>query len=129
MKTKNIVIILLFTTVSVGSYYFYQYNYVKTLMLSEIIGETDNSAINLAVNLFDFDTELTRHDISKLRENKDYWISRIKEVDLIEDSNLKTQSSTQLFSDMMKDPVLKKICSEILNMGTNVSFGLIESIL
>jgi hypothetical protein len=98
-------------------------------MLSEIVGDTDNSAINLSVSLFDFDTELTRHDIKQLKDNKDYWISRIKEVDAIKDSNLKMQSSAQLLSDMMDDPVLKKICSGIIKLGTNASFGLIEMIL
>lgn len=129
MKTKIVVVLLLLLTVSVVAYSYYRNNYVKTLMLSEIVGETDNSAIDLAINLFDFDTKLTRQDISTLRENKDYWISRIKEVDTIQNPDQKQQASIKLLSDMMEDPALKKICSAILNLGTNVSFGLIESIL
>jgi hypothetical protein len=129
MKTKIFVILLLLLTVSVVAYSYYHNNYVKTLMLSEIVGETDNSAINLAVSLFDFDTELTRNDISQLHDHKDYWISRIKEIDTIQNADQKQQASIKLLSDMMDDPVLKKICSGILNLGTNISFGLIGSIL
>lgn len=98
-------------------------------MLSEIVGKTDNAGINIAVNLFDFDTGLTRHEISQLNDRKDYWIARIKEVEAIQDNDQKTQASTQLLSEMMDDPVLKKICSGILNFGTDISFGLLETIL
>lgn len=129
MKTNLIIKLLFIGCITYGGYYYYRHNYVDTLMLSEIVGDTDNSAINLSVSLFDFDTELTRHDIKQLKDNKDYWISRIKEVDAIKDSNLKMQSSAQLLSDMMDDPVLKKICSGIIKLGTNASFGLIEMIL
>lgn len=129
MKAKVIVLIIIILCVSIGSYSYYSYNYVKTLLLSEIVGRTDNASINLAVNLFDFDTELTRHDLNQLKDNKDYWISRIKEIDTIQNSDQKQQASIQLLSDMMEDPVLKKICSGILNLGTNVSLGLIGAIL
>lgn len=126
MKAKVILVILLLTTVSIGSFYYYHHNYVSTLMLSEIVGDTDNASINLAVNLFDFDTRLTRHDIKKLKKNKDYWFSRIKEIDAIQNEDQKQQASIQLLGDMMDDPVLKKICSGLLNFGTDISLGLIK---
>ena len=98
-------------------------------MLSEIVGKTENASVKLAVNFFDFDTGLTRSDIKHLDNNKDYWISRINELDTIYNNEQKQQASIQLLSDMMEDPVLNKICSGILNLGTNVSIGLIEIIL
>lgn len=129
MKAKVILVVIILTTISIGSFYYYNHNYVSTLMLSEIVGKTDNAGINIAVKLFDFDTGLTRHEISQLNDRKDYWISRIKEVEAIQDTDQKTQASAQLLSEMMDDPVLKKICSGILNFGTDASFGLIEMIL
>lgn len=108
MKPKIIVILLLLLTVCVAAYSYYRNNYVKTLMLSEIVGETDNSAINLAINLFDFDTELTRHDISKLRENKDYWISRIKEVDTIQNADQKQQAIRALYNMAIERKIIKE---------------------
>ena len=70
MKTKIIVFILLLSTVSVGSFFYYRYNYINTLMLSEIAGKTDDNLTNIAVSLFDFDTGLTRNDIKRLKSNK-----------------------------------------------------------
>jgi hypothetical protein len=98
-------------------------------MLSEIVGKTDNPLINIAIKLGDFDTGLTRHDIKQLIENKDYWLRRIKEVEAISDPTTKEHASYMLLDEMMEDPVLKKICSGILNLGSDVSLGLIEMIL
>jgi len=129
MKTNLIIKLLLVCCFSGGGYYYYQHNYVETLMLSEIVGHTDNMGVNIAVNLVDFNTGITRHDINQLQKNKDYWISRIQEVEAIEDTNLKGQASTQLLSEMMEDPVLKKICTGIFKLGSKTSLGLIEMIL
>jgi len=129
MKTKLIIIILIAGGFSIWGYYYYHHNYVATLMLSEVVGHTDNPGINIAVSLADFDTGLTRNDIKILEEKKDYWIGRIQEVDAIDDPDQKEQASLKLLSDMMEDPVLKKICSGILNLGTDVSLSLIGMIL
>ena len=129
MKKNLIIIIILGCGLSVGGYYYYQHNYVETLMLSEIVGHSDNPAINIVVTMADFDTGLTRNDIKHLKDNKDYWIARIKEVDAIGDSDLKNQASLKLLSDMMEDPALKKISSGILNLGADVSLSLIGMIL
>ena len=129
MKLKLIAIIVIVGGVLIGSYYYYHHNYVETLMLSEIVGHTDNPVVNIAINLGDFDTDLSRHDINVLKDNKDYWLARIQEVESIENSDLKEQASTELLSDMMEDPVLKKICSGVLQMGTSTAFGLIEIVL
>jgi len=129
MKLKIIVLVFIVGVLTIGGYYYYHHNYVDTLMLSEVIGPTDNPGINIAISLADFDTGLTRHDIKVLEEKKDYWIGRIQEVDAIGDPDQKEQASLKLLSDMMEDPVLKKICSGILNLGSDVTLGLIEKIL
>lgn len=66
---------------SLGSYLGYQHYYVETLKLSEIVGKTDNNLMNIAVNFLDFNTSLTRNDIKRLKNKKDYWIGRMKEVE------------------------------------------------
>lgn len=129
MKTKLIIIILLAGGLTIGGYFYYHHNYLDTLMLSEIVGKTDNASINLAVNLFDFDTGLTRHDINQLNNNKEYWMARIQEVDAIRNPELKEQASIKLLSDMMEDPVLKKICKGFLKLGSDISLGVIKMIL
>ena len=129
MNVKIIIIILVSSGLTVGGYYFYEHYYLDTLMLSEIVGHSENPMVNVLVNFGDFDTGLTRHDINRLKNNKDYWLARIKEVEAIDDPDLKNQASAQLLSDMMEDPALKKICKGILKLGSDVSFGLIEMIL
>jgi hypothetical protein len=128
MKTK-IALTIIFISVSISLFVYYHHNYVSTLMLSEVVGKTENASINLAVNFFDFDTGLTRSDIKHLDNNKDYWISRINELDTIHNNEQKQQASIQLLSDMMEDPVLNKICSGFLKLGSDISLEIIEMIL
>ena len=129
MRKGLIICILITLSISVSGYVYYQHNYVETLMLSEIVGKTDNPLINIAIKLGDFDTGLTRHDMKQLSENKDYWIRRIQEVEAIQNSDLKEQASLTLLSEMMEDPVLSKICKGVLNLGTKSAFSLLEVIL
>lgn len=97
-------------------------------MLSEIIIKPNDNLTNIAVNLFDFDTGLTRHDINHLKNNKDYWVARIKEVESIDNPELKAKANTQLLSDMMDDPVLKKIAQIITSFGFGVAINLLGTI-
>lgn len=109
MKVKIIIYIILLTGTSAGFYYYYQYNYVETLMLSEILGKTDNNMTNIAVNLFDFNTGLTRHDLIQLESKKDYWLKRTSEVDSIMDPTIKQDETEKLINEMLEDPTMKKI--------------------
>lgn len=129
MKTKLIIIILLAGGLSFGGYYYYQHNYVDTLMLSEIVGHSENPIVNILVNLGDFDTGLTRHDIQQIETNKDYWINRMKEVEAIKDPDLKEQANAQLLSDMVEDPAMKKMCKIITSKGFSFAINLLETIL
>ncbi len=129
MRLKIIFLVLIVGGLIIGGYYYYHHNYVETLMLSEIVGKTDNPLINIAIKVSDFDTGLTRHNIKQLSENKDYWIGRIQEVNSIGDPEQKEYASLMLLSDMMEDPVLKKICTGVVQLGTSTAFGLIEMIL
>ena len=114
---KKILIIVLIAVASLGIYFGYQYYYVQTLSLSEIVGKTDDSLTNIAVNFLDFDTGLTRNDIRQLKNNKDYWIGRINEVERIQNPDQKMEANTKLLSDMMDDPTMKKICKLIASLG------------
>jgi len=129
MNIKIIIIALTVCGFSFGGYYFYNHYYIETLMLSEIVGHTDNPIVNILVNAGDFDTGITRHDIKKLKDNKDYWLERIQEVNSIENPDLKQQASIKLLSDMMENPTLKKMLSGVLKFGTSSVFGLLEIIL
>jgi hypothetical protein len=123
---KIILIILLITCASGGSYYYYHHTYVETLTLSEIVGRSDDNLTNIAVNFLDFDTGLTRNDLKQLKNNKAYWIGRMKEVEVIQDPNLKMQANTKLLSDMMDDPNMKKVCKMFTSLGFGFAINLLE---
>ena len=129
MKVKLIILILSLVGLSAGGYYYYQHNYIKTLMLSEIVGHTENDVVNILVNLGDFDTNLTRHDLKEIKSQKDYWINRINEVNAIEDPELRDQANTKLLADMMEDPTMKKVCKIITAKGLSFALNLLETIL
>jgi len=120
MKTKPLIIIII-SLIVISSYAYYYY-YVQTLMFSEIIGKTDNNLENIAIKFFDFNTGLTRHDISHLENTKDYWIKRMREVESIQNPTLKAEETKKLMNDMMQDPSLKKINKLLLNKG--LGFGI-----
>lgn len=130
MKLKLIIVILLAGGLSSGGgYYYYQYYYVETLMLSEVVGHTSNDVVNILVNMADFDTGLTRHDINYLKSNKDYWINRMNEVNAITDPELKEQANIKLIADMMENPTMKKVCRIITFNGLNIAVNILETII
>lgn len=127
MKRKILISLISISIILSGIFYFKYHS--QTLMLSEIVGKTNNPAINVAIKLADFDTGLTKSDLEHLKKNKDYWLTKIKEVEAIQNPTLKQKASLELLDEMMEDPVLKKICSGFLKLGTDVSFTIIEFIL
>jgi len=129
MKIKLIIIIFLFASAITGGGYYYHHNYVETLMLSEIVGHTDNDIVNILVNLGDFDTGLTRHDISNLKTNGNYWINRMNEVNAIADPALQEQANIKLMADMMEDPTMKKVCKIITAKGFEFSINILENLI
>lgn len=124
---KTFFIILLIAGASLCSYFGYQFYYVKTLKLSEIVGHTDDTLTNIVVNFLDYDTGLTRHDIRKIESSKEYWLKRMRDVESIQDPDLKSRENEKLLAELMEDPTMKKIfkgtlaktsgfMKEILNM-------------
>lgn len=119
MKIKLLIIII--SGLSIGFYFYYQYYFIKTLMLSEIVKNSNDPFANLVVKIVDFDTGLTRNDIKHLKDKKDYWIGRMKEVEAIEDVDAKVQANTKLIADMMDDPAMNKVCNILLGKGIEFS--------
>ena len=117
---KLLKIVLASLLILAGSFYYY-HTYVDTLMLSEIIGKSQNSVINISLSLFDFDTGLTRHDINHIKSSKDYWIKRINDVESINNAELKAQEYQKLVAEMLEDSSMKKICKGLLNRGTELT--------
>ena len=107
MKTTIFCVILIGS--AIGGYFGYQYYYVETLWLSEIIDAKDSSITKIAVNIFDYNTELSRHDLQSIKSSKDYWLNRVAEIDLIQDKDLKKKENEKLVEEILQDPAMKKI--------------------
>jgi len=129
MKTKLIILVFVSVSIITGGYFFYTHNYVETIMLSEIVGHSENDVVNIFVNLGDFDTGLTRHDLSRLKSNKDYWIDRIKEVETTSDPQLREDANIKLLADMMDDPTMKKVCQIISVKGLGFLANILETMM
>lgn len=87
MRTKLIIGILLAVILLGGGSYFYYYYFVKTLRLTEIVGHTDNEIVNFIVEPGDFDTGLTRHDLSSLKAKKNIGLTGLMKSKLLQTPN------------------------------------------
>jgi hypothetical protein len=128
MKGKVVVSVIFLGAILIGTIYFYNYCYVRTLMLSEIGGKTDNAIVNLTVNFLDFDTGITRHDIKQLKDKKEYWITRINQLDEIQDVDQKQEETLQFISDFFEEPAVKKLKLNLTDLAANSNLELIKTI-
>lgn len=109
LKTK--VTTMLIVLGVVYSAWFY---YVDTLSMSEIVGQSDSAVVDIFVNLFDFDTGITRHEISQLSQKSKGWNLRMDEIMRIQDQTQRQAEHEKLVAEMMRDPAFKKIAQMIL---------------
>jgi hypothetical protein len=108
--------------------YGYYYYYVQTLPLSEVVGSTGNSTADILVNLFDFDTGLTRYDLYHLRTKCQEWSKRTEDIRRISDPSLQEAENTKLVAEMMQDQSFKKVAKKILGMGASSTNALLRAV-
>jgi len=125
---KILSLLLLLGAVTGGGYWYYQHEYVETLMLSEIVGESDQPFENLLTDVFDFDTGLTRHDIKQIAKRKDYWKQRMDEVVEIADPDRKANEIARLYDEMSEDESMKKLRDKVLEKGGNIIGLILEAL-
>jgi hypothetical protein len=97
-------------------------------MISDLIGNTNNPVSNILINLFDFDTGLTRYDIHHLSQKSEYWEKRMKEVLAIQDPQQREVENQKLVAEMMQDPAMKKIVKKLFAFGTKSALSILEAI-
>ncbi len=107
----------------------YYYFFVDTLTLSEITGKTDVPVADIFINLFDFDTGLTRYDIYNLKRKSDYWNTRIRQVESIQDPQHRKAEEEKLLAEMMQDPSIKKIVRKVFGFGAKTSLEILKALL
>ncbi len=116
MKSKSIIMVLIFIAATAYGYYYY---FVQTLMLSQIIDSSSNPLSSIVVGLIDFDTGLTRYDVHNLSEKASYWESRIQQVNSIQDYRQRNQANEKLLAEMMEDPSMRKVVKKLFGFGMN----------
>lgn len=119
MKT----VIALFLVGFGGWYYF-----IDTISLRELTGKPSGTIETILVNVFDFDTGLTRYDMYRLKGRAPYWDKRMKEVEGILDMRKRDEAQKILMAEMMEDPVLKKLTRGVLGFGAGAVLSLLRSI-
>ena len=115
-----IVCVVTISLVGAGGWYFC----MDTLKFSEIVGKDIDPRAKVFVNLFDFDTGLTRYDLHSLKTKSAYWEKRIKDVSAIPDSNLRQQENNKLMAEMMQDPAMSKVAKKVLGFGLEAATSL-----
>lgn len=106
---KLMIVFITLSLSSTGGYLYYKYEYVDTLMLSEIIGRSEKPLENFLTDIFDFDTGLTRHDVKKLKQRKNYWLKRMNQVNEIENPEVKANELAKLYEEMREDKAMNKV--------------------
>jgi hypothetical protein len=125
MRHKTLVFLILLSLSGYGYYYYF----VQTLTLSDIMGRTNVTIVDIFVNLLDFDTGLTRYDLHNLSKKSGYSNMRIREVESIQDPRRRQAEQEKLVAEHLEDPALKKIVRKTLGFGTKSALGILQAIL
>jgi hypothetical protein len=126
MKMINKTIVLItFLLITAGTFYYF---FIDTLTISQIVGKQSDSKATILLNIFDFDTGLTRYDLYRLSQKSDYWASRMRQVYSIQDPRKKEIEHEKLMAEMMEDPALKKIARKIIGLGGKLSIKIMEGL-
>lgn len=107
--------------------YGYYHRYVDTLALSEIVGSTGKPVGDFPIDLFDFDTGLTRHDVHNLATKSEYWATRIREVESIRDPVRKRLEDETLMAEMLQDPSMKKVVQRVFGLGSEMALIILDA--
>jgi hypothetical protein len=108
--------------------WFYHHVFVDTLTMAEIVGPTGNATGDIFVNLFDFDTGLTRYDVYNLASHCDEWNARMAEIEAIGDIARREAGRERLLAEMMLEPSFKKVARGVFGLGAQSAFALMKTL-
>jgi hypothetical protein len=123
-NSKLLIVVLLGCVALFGVWYFF----IDTLSFSEIVGKGNKPRTTILINLFDFDTGLSRYDIYNLKSKSDYWATRTRNVNSISDPNRRNIENEKLMAEMMQDPSMKKIAKKVFGFGSKTALSVLNAI-
>ena len=112
--------------IAVAIVFSYWYFFVDTLTLSEVIGEDVDSKAGIFMNLFDFDTDLTRYDVRNLKSKAPYWEKRFREIDSLSDNTRRKRERDKLMAEITKDSAMKKIVNKTSGFGVDAVLAILN---
>ena len=124
MKNKGLITFISFLLVAIFLFY---YIFIDTLTISQVVGPTNDPRADIFINLFDFDSGLTRWDLYNLASKSDYWNARMQQVRSIQDPRLRELENEKLMAEMMRDPSMKKIARKLLGFGGKSAFAILQA--
>lgn len=129
MAKKSLIVgvaagVVFFAVIGLGGWYYG----ADTLMFSEIVGDSLGPRGTVLVNLFDFDTGLTRYDLYNLKNKTAYWDKRMQEVSSIRNPVLRQEEYDRLVAEMMQDPSMKKVMQKVVGFGSQATLTLVKAI-
>lgn len=104
------------------------YVFTDTLSFSQLVGKTNSPTATIFINLFDFDTGLTRYDVYNLKSRAPYWEKRMQQVASINDPTQRQIENEKLLAEMMQDPPFKKIARNFFGLSGKSALAVLKGI-
>lgn len=112
-KSKKILIGIVIILVAFGIWYYF----IDTLTFPQIIGDGVSQNVGMLVNMFDFDTEISRYNFNKLKFKVAKWDKRLQEIDRINDPTSRDKEREKVIQEIMSDPAVKKLMKHLPDIG------------
>lgn len=117
-------VLLAFLALIAWSYYDY---YIRTLYFSEIVGTRKDTIGTIFVNLFDFDTGVTRYEFNNVIRKSFYWEKRQQQIDSIKNPQQRAKEHEKLVAEMMQDPATKKLVQKMWGFGVDGTLFMLKA--
>ncbi len=123
-KSKKILIGIVIILIAFGIWYYF----IDTLTMSQIVGDDVSQNINMLVNAFDFDTEISRYNFNKLKLKVGKWDKRLQKIDRINDPVSRDTEREKVIGEIVSDPTVKKLMKHIPGFGKDAVMTIFDII-
>lgn len=104
------------------------YFLIDTLSFSELAASDESPGATIMFNLLDFDTDLTRTDVFRLKSKYRTWERRIRDIEEIREPALRSRREKELLAEITSDPSIKKILHKVRGFYGNSALFLVKAI-
>lgn len=123
-KSKRILIGIVIILIAFGIWYYF----IDTLTISQIVGDDVSQNVDMLVNAFDFDTEISRYNFNKLKFKVAKWDKGLQEINRINDPTNRDTEREKVIEEIVSDPTVKKLMKHIPDFGKDAVMTLFDII-